>query len=68
MGSSDMDDSFGKVRIVFQSDLIAPGSSTVYDIFAIDGMKFTREFILEDDSLNDIGVFIFEKIDEFSLI
>ncbi len=63
-----MDDSFGEVRVVFESDLIAPGSSTVDDIFAIDGMKFSGDSILEDESLDDVGVFIFDKIDEFSLV
>lgn len=68
VGSGDMDDSFGEVGIVFESDLITPGSSTIDDVFALDGVKFAGESVLEDESLDGVGVFIFDKIYEFGLV
>ena len=68
VGSGDMDDSFGEVGVVFESDLITPGSSTIDDVFALDGVKFAGESVLEDESLDGVGVFIFDKIYEFGLV
>ena len=68
MGASNVDDSFGEVGVVFQSDLIAPGTGAVYDVVTGDGLEFAGESVFEDDAFDVVGVFIFDEIDEFGLV
>jgi hypothetical protein len=68
VGASNVDDSFGEVGVVFESDLIAPGTCAVDDVVAGDGVEFAGESVFEDDAFDVVGVFVFDEINEFGLV
>lgn len=63
-----MYDSFGQVRVVFESDFVTPCSSTVDYVIATDCMNFAGESVSEGNALDFVSFFVFYKINEFGLV